>query len=381
MLLIMLIKPKIIPGLLLIFMSYTIIFLSTLASANEALRIAGMGGTFIGISSADAGVFGNPAVLTDVENNNLTFAFSVENFNYDELPEDIDEQYAAILSLRSGPSLYYSRSYNDTGFSIGVLAGLNSKEAKLAIENTRSDYIVNERKFEAYTDVLIDYDALWESGIIFGLSKRMPSAKFGMRLKILNQMAKRGQIVSALHLISIHGEDVNRNDPKKFIPAIIDNLEHEILRNDNAELDLSVTGLDIDIGMQAEVLAEKITAGVIFSNLLQRKLAVSRHAMLGIGVAYAQFDWITAGLDLRKEFGAKGLATNLGWEICGKLRQGASVDVAFRNGISRENSQNHFSLGVKLALGNSYWEYALTKRFSGQSFRNANHVVASTICF
>ena len=297
------------------------------------------------------------------------------------MPVDANEQFASTLSLRSEPSLYYSCSHKGIGFSFGILAGLNSKEAKLAIESTRSDYIVNERKFEAYTDVLMDYSVLWESGVILGLSKRLQNAKLGIKLKILKQTAKRGQIVSALHLTSIHDENVNRNQPKEFIPAIIDNLEYEILRDDNAELDLSVTGLDVDIGIHADVLADKITAGIVFSNLMQRKLAVSRHAMLGIGAGYTQFDWITAGLDLRKKFGEKGLAANLGWEICGRLRKGAMVDVAFRNGISRENSQNRFSLGFKLALGNSYWEYALTKRFSGQSFRNANHAVASTIRF
>jgi len=304
-----------------IFTLYIISFLSITASANEALRIAGMGGAFIGISSSDAGIFGNPAVLTDVNNNNLAFAFSMENLSFEELelPEDATEQFASTLSLRSKPSLYYSRSHKDIGFSLGILIGLDST-ARLSIESTRSDYIVDERKFESDTDVLTNYNALWESGVILSLSKKLQSAKFGIRLKILKQTAKRGQLVSALHLMSIHGEDVNRNKPKEFIPAIIDNVEYEILRDDNAELDLSVTGLDIDIGMHADVLAEKITAGFVFSNLLQRKLTVSRHATVGIGVGYTQFDWITAGLDLRKKFGEKGLAANLGWEIYGKLR-------------------------------------------------------------
>ena len=359
---------------------HIISFLPITSLANEALRIAGMGGVFIGISSSDAGVFGNPAVLTDVDNNNLAFAFSMENFSFDELPKDSNEQYARRLSLRSKPSLYYSRSHKGIGFSVGLLIGMNST-ARLSIESTRSDYIVNERKFESDTDVLTDYGLLWEGGAILGLSKKLHNAKFGMRLKILRQIAKHGQLVSTLHLTSIHGEDVNPNKPKEFIPAIIDNVEYEILRGDNAELDLSVTGLDIDIGIHADVLAEKITAGFVFSNLLQRKLTVPRHATVGIGVGYTQFDWITAGLDLRKKFGEKGLAANLGWEIYGKLRKGASVDVALRNGISRENAQNRFSLGIKLALGNSCWEYAQTRRITGQSFRNANHVIASTICF
>jgi len=355
------------------------------ALSNEALRIAGMGGAFIGISSVDAGVFGNSAALVDIEANNLSFAFSIENFRYDELSETLDKQFASKLALRSKPSVYYSRAYGDMGFSIGYISDWNNT-AKFTIENTQSSYIVNERRFEADTPFFTHYDTLWENGIALGFGKRLQTAIVGMRLKIFRQTAKRGRLVSALRLESEHGEDVNPNDPRQLLPAIIDNLEHSIRRDDEVELDLSDTGVDFDFGMQTDILTKRlgvegITAGLILTNILHRKLVAKRHSALGIGLGYEPTHWFTTGLDLRKQFAEKGVTVNFGWEVRGKWRRGASIGAAIRNGFEISIAQKQFALGLLLALGNAYWEYTLTKQFEGESYGEANHTFASTIRF
>jgi len=355
------------------------------ALSNEALRIAGMGGAFIGIPSVDTGIFGNPAALVSVKANNLSFAFSVENFGYDELSAVADEQFASKLALRSKPSVYYSRSYGDMGFSIGYLSDWNNT-AKFTIENTQSSYIVNERKFEAETPFFTYYDTLWENGVALGFSKRLQTAIVGMRLKILRQTAKRGQLVSALFLESEHGEDVNPNDPRQLIPAIIDNLEHSIRRDDEVELDLSDTGLDFDFGAQTDLLTKKLdvkglTAGFILTNVLHRTFAVKRHSELGIGLGYEPLPWVTTGLDLRKQFAEKGVTVNFGWEIRGKWQRGALIEAAVRNGFDISIAQKRFAIGLLLALGNSYWEYTLIKQIGGESDSKSNHTVASTVRF
>jgi len=355
------------------------------ALGNEAIRIDGMGGAFIGIPSVDAGGFGNPAALVDVRANNLSFAFSLENFSYDELPESDDKQFASKLALRSKPSLYYSRAYKDMGFSIGYISDWDNS-AKLTIENTQSNYIVNERKFESETPFFTYYDTLWENGVAFGFSKRLQPYIVGLRLKILRQTAKRGRLVSALLLESEHGEDVNPNDPRNLIPAIIDNLEHSIQRDDEVELDLSDTGLDLDFGAQTDILTQKLgmkglTAGLILTNILHRTFAVKRHSELGVGLGYEPLPWITAGLDLRKQFAEKGLTVNFGWEIRGKWQRGASIEAAIRNGFDLSIAQKRLTLGFLLALGNSYWEYALAKQIEGESDGRYNHTFASTVRF
>jgi len=362
------------------------------ALSNEALRIAGMGGAFIGMPSVDAGIFGNPAALVDVEANNLSFAFSVENFRYDELSEAEDRQFASNLVLRSKPSVYYSRAYRDMGFSVGYLSDWNNT-AKFTIEDTQSSYIVNERRFEAETSFFTRYDTLWENGVALGFSKRLQTAIIGMRVKILRQTAKRGRLVSALRLESEHGEDVNPNDPRQLIPAIIDNLELKdgnikdaIRPDDEVELDLSDTGLDFDFGAQTDILTKKLsvkglTAGLILTNILHRNLTGKRHSELGIGLGYEPLPWITSGLDLRKQFAEKGVTVNFGWEIRGKWERGAAIEAAVRNGFDISIAEKRFALGFLLSLGNSYWEYTLTKQFKGESYSEANHTVASTVRF
>lgn len=378
--------------LVLCILTLCLVHFTSVALSNEALRIAGMGGAFIGISSVDAGIFGNPATLVDVKANNLSFAFSVENFRYDELPEEADEQFASKLALRSKPSVYYSRAYGDMGFSIGYLSDWNNT-AKFTIENTQSSYIVNERRFEAETAFFTHYDVLWETGIALGFSKRLQNAIVGMRIKILKQTAKRGRLISALLLESEHGEDVNPNDPRQLIPAIIDNLEHSIRRDDEVELDLSNTGLDFDFGAQTDILAKRLsvkglTAGFILTNVLHRNPRFSgsrkvglRHSEIGVGLGYEPVHWIAAGLDLRKRFAQKGVTANFGWEIRGRWQRGVSIEAAVRNGFDISIAQKRFALGFLLALSNSYWEYTLTKQLEGKSYSKTSHTVAFTIRF
>ncbi len=59
-----------------------------------------MGGVKIGMNVPDAGLFGNPAALLDVEANNLSIALSVENYRYEELPETPAIQFALRVDFR-----------------------------------------------------------------------------------------------------------------------------------------------------------------------------------------------------------------------------------------------------------------------------------------
>ena len=67
--------------------SLLLILISLTGRADEKVRIAGMGGVKIAMNAADAGPFGNPAALLDIEANNLSVALSIENYRYEELPE------------------------------------------------------------------------------------------------------------------------------------------------------------------------------------------------------------------------------------------------------------------------------------------------------
>ena len=94
--------------------------------ADEKLRIAGMGGVKAGMNAPDSGIFGNPAALLEVVENNLSLAFSVENYQYEKLPETDAIQFVATLNFDSRPSVYYSRAFDNFGIAVGYATTLNN---------------------------------------------------------------------------------------------------------------------------------------------------------------------------------------------------------------------------------------------------------------
>ena len=227
-----------------------------------------------------------------------------------------------------------------------------------------------------------------------GFSKKLQDAYLGIRLKMFRQSVKRGRIVSTVQLKSVNCVHTNPNDPRDLLPCVVDDVlnrflddpKESISRTDEVEQDLSSVGFDIDVGMQTDVLTKKfgvkgLTAGFTLKNLLHRKIAVARHAEVGIGLGYTPVKWATVGLDVRKNTGEKGMNIILGGEILGQWRRGFSADVALRSGLDLSSARKRFAFGALLALGNSYWEYALIKEFNSGLFRDASHIVASTIRF
>ncbi len=366
------------------------IVIASTGTADEKLRIAGMGGVKIGTNASDAGLFGNPAALLGVEANNLSLAFSVENYRYDKLPETDTIKFAAALTLDTLPSIYYSRAYGDFGISVGYAAALNNS-ATFNLEGTQSDYVVGEQRFSATTTMMTDYELLWEYGWAVGFSKRLNEGLMGIRLKRMSQQAKRGKILSSLNLVAQHQSDVNINDPRKLIPAIIDSLDFADLARyfdsvDKPTQDLTVTKFEIDLGYQRDFSIQalggrNIRAGMVVENLLQRKLVQPLPLKFGIGVAYEPFEWMSLGLDLWRVSGHRGLDFAIGWELYRAWKRGFTGAAALRGGLNRIDATEAFSIGVSFALGSLHWEYTLNKRFRNQSLGEATHLFASTVRF
>lgn len=370
--------------------SLLLILIGSTGRADEKVRIAGMGGVKIAMNAADAGPFGNPAALLDVEANNLSIALSVENYRYEELPETPVIQFASELTLDSRPSIYYSRAHGDWGLSVGYIATLKNF-AEFEVEATRSEYIVDRQQFSATTNMLTDYNLLWEYGWTIGFSKRLEEGIIGVRLKRISQKAKRGQILSALNLEAQHGGDVNINDPRELIPAIIDSLDFSepaqyFDAEDQPTQDLTIAKFELDIGYQMDLPIgvwgnRQARAGLIIENLLQRKLIEPLPLRLGIGVAYEPLDWIALGVDAWRVAGHRGLDFAIGWELHEGWTRGFTGSAALRAGFSRVDTVSAFSIGLSLALGGSHWEYTMIKGFRGQPLSQAAHLFASTVRF
>ena len=93
--------------------------LPALSSANELLRIAGMGGTRIATSAGDAGPFGNPASVVYTTRHNVALGISLEDLYWTELPKSGTEQLVAETGIDIFPGLYYSYAFSKWGVSTG----------------------------------------------------------------------------------------------------------------------------------------------------------------------------------------------------------------------------------------------------------------------
>ena len=364
--------------------------------ANEAVRLAGMGGAFVGLYSTEGAIFGNPAGLINVQANNLSVALSAKNLDYESLPTGEGEQLNTSLSFRLSPSIYYSRIIGSAvGISLGYVDDLDNRSSVLKIENTEAEYIVDERKFASDTDTVLEYDFFRERGPVFSLGYPLNSRlAIGIRLKYRHRIVKEGAIHRPLHLEAVHGEEVNRNDATKLLPAIIDNLEIEdaIDRfkegkdgHEDVIADLSGSGLDLDLGMQAQLSASgNVSAGFMLDHLTQRRIVDPEPSRITFGIGAMPKKWLVAALDLQKVLGNSGLNVNLGWEVCYRWQRWFSGGIAIRNGFAHESSseaKDNLSIGIGLVLGGSHWDYTLVKPLDGSPIRKAGHMFSSTTRF
>jgi len=364
---------------------FFIFLISQIAGANEYLNIAGMGGAFTGLSSVEGGIFGNPAGLVSVTANNISAAFGAENLDYKG--SSGNEQISADLAFRMIPSFYYSRSINRLGISLGFVYDLDN-DSNMIIEDTTAVYIVDERKFESETKVILDYDVYREASSMLSVGYSInDDTSIGLRIDHRRQILKKGVITRPLHLTAVHGADVNRNDATKLIPAIINNLDisDAIERFKDGEdsqeeiiADTQGNGFDLDLGIQKRLSdTGKITVGFMLENLIQKRLANQNSSRIRIGIGAMPFRFMAAAVDIHKDIGNRGLNYNLGWKIHYEFRNVFHGGIALMNGFSREGFEDRISLGAGLILGGSQWNYAFIKR----SITGSSHIVSSSTKF
>jgi hypothetical protein len=363
--------------------------------ANEAVRLAGMGGAFVGLYNTEGAIFGNPAGLINVQDNNLSIALSAQDLDYEDLPAGNDEQLNTKISFRLSPSVYYSRTIRGIGIGLGYIDDLDNRSSIFRVESTEAEYIVDERKFVSDTNTVLDYDFFREKASVFSLGGMLnPRLAVGIRMKYKHRIVKEGTIYRPLHLEAVHGEEVNRNDATKLLPAIIDNLDMgdaiERFRegrdsHEDVLADLSESGFDLDLGMQAKLFdSGNISAGFMLDHLIQRRIVDPQPSKIRLGIGATPRKWLIAAFDLQKALGDSGLNVNLGWEACYRWRRWFSGGIMIRNGFAHESSngtKDKLSIGIGLVLGGSHWDYTLVKPLDSSPIRKAAHMFSSTTRF
>ena len=359
----------------------------SLSTANEMLRIAGMGGTRIATSAEDTGIFGNPASLVHVKHHNLAFGAAAENIHWTELPKHGTTQFVAEANIDISPALYYSHAFGKSGVSVGYAARFTNF-AKFTFESTRAAYHRNARQFSATTDLFTHYNLLQERSWVIGFSRELGKSTAGLRLRLLRQVVNRGTAISTLNLAARHGPEVDIDAPEELIEAIVDELQfgdrvRDISHERQPTLERTVNRLELDIGFQrpiwfdTEQTTPPLLVGILFENLLRADLVEPLPLRLGIGVAYEPQEWITVAADLWRDFGQRGVSFAVGSEFQKTWKSGYII--AFRIGIRHTTSHTHFTTGIALALGTLSTEYTLVHPLTRLTMTEARHLLALTL--
>ena len=359
----------------------------SLSTANEMLRIAGMGGTRIATSAEDAGIFGNPASLVHVKYQNLAFGIAAENIHWTELSKHGTVQFAAEANIDISPALYYSYAFGKSGVSAGYATRFTNF-ANFTFESTRAEYNRNARQFSATTDLFTHYNLLQERSWVIGFSRELGKSAVGLRLRLLRQAVNRGTMISTLNLAARHGPEVDTDTPEELIEAIAEELQfgdrvRDIVHERQPTLERTVNRLELDLGFQRPIWFDPeqtnppLWVGILFENLLRADLVEPLPFRVGIGVAYEPQEWITVAADLWRDFGQKGVSFAVGSEFQKTWAGSVPKTVAFRIGVGRTQATPHFSSGVGLRLGTTYLEYTLI--FGNFTYESYRHLFAFTL--
>ncbi len=372
---------------------------SSTVLADESLQIAGMGGAFVGLHSVEGGIFGNSAGLISIQDNNLSIALSAQDLDYESLPLSEGEQSNALVSFRLTPSIYYSRVIRGVGVSLGYVDDVDSRNT-IRVPDTVASYIVDERKFISETDTILEYDFFRDQGVVLSLGYPVkPGVGVGIKLKYKHRTVKEGVIHRPLILTAVHEEDVNRNDPAKLLPAIIDNLDigdaidrfraGEGSRED-VIADLTGSGLDFDFGIQAKLFEPgNVSVGFILEHLIQRRIVKPQPTGIRLGLGARPTEWLAAAIDLQRSLDDSGIKINLGWEVSYRWQRGFSGGIMIRNGFAHESprdlssnrTKDKLSIGIGVILGESHWDYTLVKLLDSSPISKATHMFSSTVRF
>ncbi len=359
----------------------------SLSTANEMLRIAGMGSTRIATSAEDAGIFGNPASLVGVKHHNLAFGADAENIHWAALPKHGTVQFAAEATIDISPAFYYSHAFGKWGASVGYAARFTNF-ADFTLESTHAEYRRNSRQFSATTDLFTRYNLLQERSWVIGFSRELGKSAAGLRLRLLKQVVNRGTAISTLNLEARHGPEVDVDAPEALIAAIVEELQfgdrvRDIAHERQPTLERTVNRLELDIGFQRSIWFDPeqthppLLVGVLFENLLRADLVEPHPFRVGIGVAYEPLEGLTIAADLLHAVEQLPIGYAVGTEFYKAWKSDHSA--ALRMGLRRIETPTHFTIGIAFMLGTLSAEYTLSRPLTPPPTREAHHLLGLTL--
>jgi hypothetical protein len=241
----------------------------------------------------------DPSLISGLRGKALAIRLTVSDVEFERIERD-GTLFSSVQSLRLAPDIILMWGQAGIGFAIGYEPTFEG-EMELNVLKTTSEYMVNERRFTSRTDLNLDYRMLKEERLTVHAGKRIRGIELGCRLSLQRQILKKGRIISEMKLTAEHGEDINPNDPRQLIPAIVDGLRYSINREDRPERDESGLGLNADlaIGIRPKIV-EGLRVAMIFRNLLFPQMPRPSHAGLTLYGVWMPRGWLEIEIGTEK---------------------------------------------------------------------------------
>ncbi len=249
----------------------------------------------------------DPSLLSEQKGREAAFHLTVSDLEFKRIEKE-DTLLSSFQSLSVSPDILLIWGRGTRGFMIGYRIDIGG-EVNADLLKTTSDYMVNERRFTSRTDLSLDYRMVKDEDLFIGAGKTIGRMKIGFRFSLHRQTLKKGEIVSEMKLTAVHGEDVNPNDPRQLIPAIVDGLKYGLEKEDRPERDESRSALnaDIAVGMRLRRI-DGLRVSLIFRNLLFPQTPLPMRAGLTLRGIWEPREWFELHFSTEKLLGMRPLS-------------------------------------------------------------------------
>lgn len=302
----------------------------------------------------------DPSLLSEQVGREAAFHLSISDLEFKKV-EKKDALLSSFQSLNVSPDILLTWGEGGKGFMIGYRFELKG-EVGADLLRTTSDYMVNERRFTSRTELNLDYRVVRDEDFFVGAGKAIGNIQLGCRLSLHRQTLKKGEIVSEMRLSAVHGEDVNPNDPRQLIPAIVDGLKYSLEREDRPERDENKSALnaDIGIGMRPEGI-DGLRLSLIFRNLLFPQTPLPIRAGLAFHSIWEPRRWFELHFRAEKLLGMRpmtligahltGLQNGIGGTFSAEINLGGEMGRMIRLRIETILGGGRFGLSVEMKDG------------------------------
>lgn len=298
----------------------------------------------------------DPSELAGIEGGLLHIWAGLDNpsLNVEGESPSAEARLSQSASLSGG--LYLIRSGRGGAWGL-MVEGLVEDELGAELSETRSEYMVNERRFTSLTPLSVEYLLLRDMTISLLWGRAMGEVSIGAALRLKRRDVEDGREEISLKLESIHGEEINPNDPRQLIPALVDNLRYSVEREGETNVERGTSlNLDLAVGFRPK-WAGGARLSFVLSNLLSSPLPRPEAPRISLKVRSSPLDWL--GIETGFE---KGLGEKPTWTGRLLLMSGGVMRAALEGGAKLRGGDIGLEAELGLFVGSTRFGLAVRER-------------------